>query len=136
MKTHTGIAKVKEDYAIIYKGYTLPITKIKCDYKNGNGVGVYADGTREYELSLMGTPFVKSHGYKSCVIHDSHLEIIELNETICLPFNVDETNRLIEFIKEDSNRTLNDFIKVNTKRSELPTPDLSTLYEELYPPTK
>lgn len=129
MKTHSGKAKVRDDSNNIYAGNILNINSIYIEYKNGNGMGVYADGTREYKLSLIGTPFVKSHNYTMTVLHDTKLEIIELNETICAPFSEDEADRLVTFIQQDPNRTLEDFIKANTHPSVLPIPDLSTIFE-------
>lgn len=130
MRTHTGKAKVKDDYEIIYKGYTLDILGVYIDYKNGNGMGVYADGTREYKLSLKGTPFPKSHNYNTTVIHDSHLEILELNEATVFPLDESEANRLVDYIKSNPLSNIDGFLESERRPSTAPTPDLTTLYDD------
>lgn len=133
MKTYKGTAKVKDDSTYVYKGHTLEITGIYIDYKNGKGVGIYADGTREYKLNLKGTEFHGKYGTMT-VIHDSHLEDIELYETIELPLSEEETLALIDyttnFIHLDSPQILAGFIQANTKKSVLPIPDLTSLYSD------
>lgn len=133
MKTYKGTAKVKNDSTYVYKGHTFEVTGVYLEYKNGNGNGIYADGTRDYKLSLKGTEFEGDRFGTMTVIHDSHLEDIELFETLVLPLNEQETLALIEFTR-DRNATNEDmlkyFIEENTKNSELPIPDLTTLYDE------
>lgn len=135
MKKYSGKAKVKDDSRFIYKGLTLDIIGISIEYKNGSGVGVYADGTREYRVSLEGTQWADR---KNTVIHDKDLEILELYQTICLPFDKQETLELIEFTKTTNllsdEAILDAFIHANTKPSTPPVPDLSSLYtdEEWY----
>ncbi len=75
MKTYKGTCKVKDDSTYIYKGKTFEITGVYMEYKNGNGVGVLADGTRDYKLSLKGTEFEGKYGNMT-VIHDRHLETL------------------------------------------------------------
>lgn len=137
MKNYSGKAKVKEDSDFIYAGKTLDIIGVYTEYRNGSGAGCYADGTREYKLSLLGTEFEFDGKYTQtlAVIHDSHLEIIELNETVVLPLTKQETLQLIEYCKSENvscsyNETLENFIQENTKPSVLPIPDLSTLYSD------
>lgn len=133
MKNYTGTAKVKDDSKYVYRGHTLNILGIYADYKNGNGDGVYADGTREYKLSLLGTEFEAKFG-KTTVIYDNQLEDINLFETISIPLNEEEALNLIEFSKNSAldckYKILESFIKQGSKKSVLPIPDLSTLYDD------
>lgn len=134
MKIYKGTAKIKDNSTYVYKGHTLEITGVYMEYKNGKGMGVYADGSREYKLSLKGTKFEENYGTMS-IIHDNHLENIELFETIELPLTEEETLQLIDFTSEQCYSLTNDkileaFIKENTNQSVLPIPDLTTLYSE------
>lgn len=134
MKTYSGTVKVKDDSRYVYKGLTLPIMEVYIDYKNGKGMGVYADGTREYRLSIIGSYFeVKNHG-TNCVIHDSELENIDLYETISLPFDKEESFAFGEFCKTNTAPSIEilfeDFIKASTKKSILPVPNMSTIYDD------
>ena len=130
MKTYSGKAKIKEEYQHIYAGETLDITEVYIEYKNGQGMGVYADGSREYRLNLVGTKHEYDGKYHntSTVIHDANLDIIELFETIKMPFNENETEELVKFIKTNPDKGIVDYIKANTKESVPPVPDLTTLY--------
>lgn len=134
MKTYKGTAKVKDDSTYVYKGHTLEITGVYIDYKNGNGNGVYADGTREYNLSLIGTPFEGKQYGTGTVIHDKELEDIKLVETISLPLTQEEIYELIEFTTDNIYNSNEDilrmFIETNTKESVLPIPDPTTLYND------
>jgi len=133
MKTYSGSAKVKENSNWVYKGATLPITEIYFDYKNGNGNGVFPDGSREYRLDITNHPFGIENGYKSTVIHDKDLENIKLFETICLPFDKGEIFDFAEYCQVNVGQTieylLDNFIKLHTKPSILPTPDMTTVYD-------
>ena len=75
----TGTAKVKDDSNYIYAGHTFPITGIYHIHKGKSRV--YADGSKEYYLSLIGSEFEERNGQKQeyTVIHEKHLEIIEIN---------------------------------------------------------
>ncbi len=66
------IAKIKEDSTMIYKGLELPILGLYMTYEDG--LGVYPDGTRVFDLCLKGTTFVKSHGYEFAVIEETRFE--------------------------------------------------------------
>lgn len=131
MKTYSGKAKVKDDSRFIYKGLTLDIIGVYIEYKNGSGQGVFADGSREYRLSLEGTEWADR---KNTVIHDKDLEIIELYQAIKLPFDKQETLELIEFTKANQDLSdaeiLDTFIESNRKPSTPPVHDLSTLYSD------
>jgi len=129
MKTYKGTAKVKDGINSIYKGLTLPIIEVNIEYKNGRGMGVYADGSRDYRLSLLNTIFVESHKYTNTVLHDTKLEDIQLFETITFPLSREESKELVKYIKDNPDKDLNDWIEGNTKPSILPEHDLSTLYE-------
>lgn len=76
----TGTAKVKDDSKYIYAGHTLPITGIYCIHTRDDSP-VYPKGSKQYYLSLEGTEFEGRNGSKQgyTVIHEKHLEIIELN---------------------------------------------------------
>ena len=73
-----GRAKVNENSPLIYAGYELDIINLHSTMNDG--LGVYPDGTREFDLSLDGTPFVKSHGWDSTIIDETQLEILWLKE--------------------------------------------------------
>ena len=136
MKKFTGKAKVKVDSTWIYGGSTLDIMGY-LEYRNGSGEGVYADGSRDYRLSLENTMFKTTHGSMT-IIPCSDLEVIELFEEIILPLSESETLELIEMVKTISKITpsanisnetlLRHFISISKKSSELGKPDLSTLY--------
>jgi len=66
------IAKIKLDSNLIYAGYQLPILDLYMTHTDG--MGVYPDGTRVFDLSLKGTPFVKSHGYEYTCIEETKFE--------------------------------------------------------------
>ena len=53
----------------------LPIIGVYMTYENGNGQGIYPDGSREFMLSLEGT---KWEGDEYTVIHEKDLDILEL----------------------------------------------------------
>lgn len=74
----TGTAKVKDDSNYIYAGHTFPITGIYHIHKGGR---VFPDGSKDYYLSLIGSKFEERNGKKQeyTVIHEKHLEIIEIN---------------------------------------------------------
>lgn len=131
MKKYTGKVKVKDDSRFIYKGLTLDIIGVYIEYKNGSGMGISADGSREYRLSLEGTQWADR---KNTVIHDNELEIIELFETICLPLDKQETLELIAFTKTTNLLSdaviLDAFIHANTKKSTPPVHDLTSLYTD------
>lgn len=133
MKKYTGKVRVKSDSRYVYAGTTLNIIGVHNDYKNGNGLGVFADGTRDYKLSLVNTKFEEKFG-KYTILHDSNLEILELNETLILPLDENEVLQLLAFVRGGStpyNLTLlNAFIQAQTKPSVLPIPDLSTIYDD------
>lgn len=102
---------------------------------NGNwfrAYGGYSDGSREYKINLVGTEF--EHVAKATVIHDMHLEDIELFQTLVMPLDELETLELIEFTKnsalDSKNEILEAFISENTKPSTLPIQDLTTIYDE------
>jgi hypothetical protein len=135
MKVITGKAKVKDDSEYIYKGHTLEITGVYIEYKNGNGEGVFADGSREYKLSLIGTPFEGKHGTVT-VIHDSDLDILELFQEIKLPLDADETLKLVSFAKKfdkscNSKEILEAFLESAKGPVEAPEHDLTTLYNDV-----
>jgi len=134
MKKYTGTCRVKDDSNWIYKGSILPLIGFK-EYKNGSGMGVHADGSREYMLDLIGTKFNEEHGWKSTLICDSDLINIELFEEVALPLNEEECLLLIEYAVDCNIRTpyseiLQNFLEDSKKPSILPTPDLSTLYSD------
>jgi len=70
-------AKVKESSNLIYSGKTFPLLGVYIKYNNGNGEGIYADGTRELIIDLSGTSFEDEHGISRTVINEKELEIIE-----------------------------------------------------------
>lgn len=132
MKIITGKAKVKDDSTYIYKGHTLEVTGVYIEYKNGNGHGVYADGSREYKVSLIGTPFEEK--YKGTVIHDKHLENLELYQEVVLPLDEQETLELIAFAKPydltPEDEILKLFLESKKGPHTPPTQDLDSLYDE------
>lgn len=133
MKVITGTAKVKDDSTYVYKGHTLEVTGIYIDYKNGRGHGIFADGTREYKLNLVGTEFNPKFGTMT-VIHDTHLENLDLYQTVILPLDEQETLELIEFAQntniEGDKNILEAYLKSQIGIHTPPIPDLSTLHTE------
>ena len=132
MKTITGKAKFRKDSKFIYNDgsdYTFNIESVYIDFGN-KGMGVYPAGSRQYNLTLVETPweFWKDQSRRTrAVIHDSELIILELQHTISLPFNKVETLKLVEFIKENPELGLDEFIAANTDViDEFPEIDLST----------
>lgn len=134
MKNITGTATIKPDSKYIYKDAILEITGVYIEYKNGNGAGVYPDGSREYKISLIGTPFVDVVKANGTVIHDSHLENIQLRETTELPLDKDETLELINFTKSLTDKSDSEILELFLKSKELPhTPpnqDTTSLYSD------
>ena len=133
MKIITGTAKVKDDSTYVYKGHTFEVLGVYMEYKNGNGSGIYADGTREYKLNLIGTEFNPKFGTMT-VIHDTHLENLDLYQTVILPLDAQETLELIEFTKntniEGEKNILEAYLKSQIGPHTPPIPDLSTLYTD------
>jgi len=68
------IAKIKDDSKFIYKGLELPIIGLYMTIEDG--MGIYPDGTRSFDLSLMGTEFEKrGSGYHDyAVIEETEFE--------------------------------------------------------------
>lgn len=134
MKNITGTATLKPESNYIYKDVVLKITGVYVEYKNGNGAGVYPDGSREYNISLIDTPFVDVVKVNATVIHDSHLENIQLRETTELPLDKDETLELINFSKSLSDKSDSEILDLFLKSKELPhTPpsqDTTSLYSD------
>lgn len=138
MKKFTGKAKVKEDTTWIYSGSTLDIIGYM-EHRDGSGMGVYADGSREYRLSLVGTMFEMVYG-KSTVIPCTHLDILELNEEIIMPLTesesldlinyVDSVNKISPNVHATNKEFLAEFLEKSKKPSKLGELDLSTIYTE------
>ncbi len=135
MKTYIGKAKVKDNSNYIYKGLTLDIIGVYEEFKNGSGMGVFADGSRSYKLSLEGKDFQ----HKTTIIHNNHLENIELFETTILPLDNDECLELIEFTLcfhcnfWDKNQYLQKYIESKRNiKSVLPYIDYNSLYDVDY----
>jgi hypothetical protein len=131
MKIITGKAKVKDTSDYIYKGLVLDIIGAYIQYKNGSGMGVYPDGSTDFRLSLEGYDF----GYKTTVINDYfHLDILELRQTIVLPFDLQESTLLVQFTKENQhladNEVITEFIKKESKQIPHPIYDLTSLYDD------
>lgn len=130
MKVITGTAKVKDDSTYVYKGHTFEVLGVYMEYKNGNGSGVYADGTCEYFINLVGTPFNPQYGTRT-VIHSKHLENLDLHQTAKLPLDEDEILELIEFAKntnvEGEKNILEAYLESQIGPHTPPIPDLSTL---------
>ncbi len=131
MKIITGKAKVKETSEYIYKGLTLDIVEAYTKYKNGSGMGVFPDGSTDFRLSLEGYGF----GYKTTIINDYfHLDILELRQTLVLPFDLEESMLLVQFTKENphltDNEVITEFIKKESKQIPHPVYDLTSLYDD------
>lgn len=133
MKIYKGTAKVKEDSGYVYAGHTFNIDDVYMEYKNGSGNGVIPDGSRDYKLNLINTPFEGDFG-KMTVINCKYLEITRLVQTIVLPFDEQEVLELIEYttdnIRNSNEDILSEFIHLNTKDSPLPEIDYTTIYDE------
>jgi len=134
MKTITGKAKFRKRSNYIYNDgsdYTFNIESVYIDFGDRfNGVGVYPVGSRQYRLTLIKTPweFFKEQSRRtSAVVHDSELIILELKHSISLPLNKIETLMLVDFIKENPELGLEEFIEANTNVvDEFPEIDMST----------
>jgi len=131
MKVITGKARYKKESRFIYntdEKLIFDITKVYITTTAKSCVGVYPVGSREYRLSLVGTEWDDSDGKykKDTVCHDSELIILELYETVTLPLTDEECYKLVDFIKEDSTRVLQDFLDANIRVSNFPIIDLST----------
>lgn len=73
---YSGRAVVKNDSVLSGVGIPeLPIIGLYMTYKNGNGHGIFPDGSREFKLSLKGTKWEKD---VYTVIHEKDLNILEL----------------------------------------------------------
>lgn len=133
MKVITGKAKVKDDSTYVYKGHTFEVLGVYMDYKNGSGSGVYADGTREYMINLVGSEFNPKYGTRT-VIHDKHLENLELYQTVKLPLDEEEILELIEFTQntniEGQKNILAAYLESQIGPHTPPIPDLSTLHTD------
>lgn len=137
MKKVTGKAKFKKSSTYVYakSENVFDIVGIYIEYKNGRGMGVFADGEREYKINLVGTEFEEKYG-KQTVIACRELEIIELNQVTEFPLNSEESLRLLDFVSKNSlkihtkEKMLEAFLESEKRKSELPFIDLSTIYED------
>jgi len=115
MKNLTGKARYKKESNYIYNDESNYVFDIM------------QSGFSEYRLNLVGTPWEFMNGESrrtSTVTHGSHLIILELYQTMTLPLTEEETHQLVVYIKEDSTRTLQDFLDANSKPSAFPIIDL------------
>lgn len=71
-----AIVRTKGNRRLIYEGHTLQIIGLYMTHREHDGD--ILSGTREFRLSLIGTPFEESLGYKDTVINERDLEILEL----------------------------------------------------------